>query len=218
MQRAVSLADQIFERLEHDILTGKYPRGSVLTELALCEDLKVSRTPIREALSRLEQEHLIESTPKGIVVVSITERDAEVIYAIRKQTEGLAAAACAGRITDESLKQLKENVELAEFYLAKGDSEKLNLLDNEFHSLIYAAAGSPVYYDTLMPLHTKIQKFREGALSITSRAEASIAEHRKIYEALSKHDPDLAEMAMYEHTLHAQKHMESAIKAMDREN
>ncbi len=214
MQKSVSLADQVFDRLEHDILSGKYPRGSVLTELALCEDLEVSRTPVREALSRLAQEHLIESTSRGIVVVSITERDAEVIYAIRKETEGLAAADCAKRISDEVLKQIRENVELAEFYLAKGDSEKLNLLDNEFHRLIYSAAGSPVYYDTLMPLHTKIQKFREGALSITSRAEASIAEHRKIYEALEKRDPDLAEIAMYEHTLHAQKHMESAIRNM----
>ena len=63
--RTVSLADQVFERLENDILSGKYQRGEIITELQLCSELGVSRTPVREALRRLFQEHLIEDSPKG---------------------------------------------------------------------------------------------------------------------------------------------------------
>ena len=71
--RTVSLADQVFERLEADILSGKYQRGEILTELKLSEIMGVSRTPVREALRRLEQEHLIEDTNKGSVVLGITD-------------------------------------------------------------------------------------------------------------------------------------------------
>ena len=75
LHKPVSLADQVFERLETDILTEKYPKGAILTENGLSEELGVSRTPVREALSRLEQEHLIEAVGKGVRVIGITEDD-----------------------------------------------------------------------------------------------------------------------------------------------
>ena len=71
--KTISLADQVFERLETDILSGKYAPGDVLTEMKLVVDLGVSRTPIREALRRLEQERLIEDTGKGSRVLGITD-------------------------------------------------------------------------------------------------------------------------------------------------
>ena len=90
--RTVTLADQVFERLESDIIQGVYPRGEVLTELRLVEQLNVSRTPIREALRRLEQEHLIADTGKGTVVLGITaEEDLVDIMDIRCKIEGLAS-------------------------------------------------------------------------------------------------------------------------------
>ena len=78
--KTVSLADQVFEHLETDILSGKYGRGEILTESKLSAELGVSRTPIREALRRLEQEHIIEETGKGSVVIGITDKDLEDIY------------------------------------------------------------------------------------------------------------------------------------------
>ena len=89
--RTVTLADQVFERLESDIIQGVYPRGEVLTELKLVEQLNVSRTPIREALRRLEQEHLIADTGKGSVVLGITAEDLVDIMDIRCRIEGLAS-------------------------------------------------------------------------------------------------------------------------------
>lgn len=67
--KPVSIADQVFEQLERDILSGKYPQGEVLSELRLSGELGVSRTPIREAVRRLEQEHILEDTSRGMVVV-----------------------------------------------------------------------------------------------------------------------------------------------------
>lgn len=86
--RTVTLADQVFERLESDIIQGVYPRGEVLTELKLVEQLNVSRTPIREALRRLEQEHLIADTGKGSVVLGITAEDLVDIMDIRCRDRG----------------------------------------------------------------------------------------------------------------------------------
>ena len=73
--KTVSLSDQVFEQLESDILSGKYQRGDIITEMQLCSELGVSRTPIREALRRLFQEHLIEDTPRGTMVLSITPKE-----------------------------------------------------------------------------------------------------------------------------------------------
>ena len=80
--KSVSLADQIFDRLENDIIQGTYAKGEILTELRLVEQLGVSRTPIREALRRLEQERLIKDSGKGSVVLGITLEDLEDIMNI----------------------------------------------------------------------------------------------------------------------------------------
>ncbi len=85
--KTISLADQVFENLENDILSGKYARGELLTESKLSVTMGVSRTPIREALRRLSQEHIIEETGKGSVVVGITEEDLRDIFIIRLKIE-----------------------------------------------------------------------------------------------------------------------------------
>ena len=209
VHKTISLADQIFERLESDILTGVYPRGSLLTELSLSEDLGVSRTPIREAIRRLEQEHLVETTSKGVVVLSITLEDAMIIYDIRVHAEGLAAKACAENITPAQVEEMKELLELQEFYIKKGDSEKVKNTDSQFHQMIYQFAGSPVYVDTLTPLHNKTQKFRKATMSNSSRAEISFAEHSKIFNAISSGDGDAAEEAMRSHVKSAKDRLTS---------
>ena len=106
--KTISLADQVFDHLENDILSGKYQRGEVLTESKLCAEMGVSRTPIREALRRLEQEHIIEESGKGSVVIGINEKDLEDIFLIRKSLECMAASLAAKNRTDEQLKDLKE--------------------------------------------------------------------------------------------------------------
>lgn len=205
--KTYSLADQVFERLETEILSGQYPRGEILTEMKLCQALGVSRTPVREALRRLQQEHILEETGKGLMVLGITPEDLEDILELRLRTEGLAAARCAEKITDEQLKQLKETLELQEFYLTKHDSDHIKGMDSQFHELIYTFSGSTVLYDTLTPLHKKAQRYRKRSVENNSRAKASVEEHRAIYEAIASRDPEAASKAMLLHTQNAKNHI-----------
>ena len=201
--KPVSLANQIFERLENDILTGKYQRGELLTEIKLSEILGVSRTPIREALRRLEQEHLIEETSKGSLVLGITQEDLRDIYLIRQHIEGLAAFRTAQTITDEQLGELSEILDLQEFYAKRGDAVQIKGADHQFHELIYRYSGSNVIYNTLKPLHKKVQKYRQVSVQNSARALVSVEEHREILNALAAHDAELAQKMMTEHVINA---------------
>lgn len=202
-----SLADHVFEHLETDILTGKYQRGEILTETKLSEELGVSRTPIREALRRLAQEHLIEESGKGSVVVGMTLDDVSDIQSIRHLLEGECAARTAGHITDEQLKELRDALELQEFYLSKKDPDHIKAMDNRFHELLYKFSGSASFYDTLVFLHKKLQKFRRVSVQNTSRAVQSVEEHRAIFEAIEQRDVEKARMAAEIHVNHATAHM-----------
>ena len=205
--RTLSLAEQVFERLEGEILSAKYQRGELLTEMRLVSDLGVSRTPVREALHRLEQEHLIEISSKGILVVGVTQKDLEDIFAIRSRIEALASREAAIHCTDEQIKELLETVELQEFYVPRKDADHIKGLDSKFHQLLYKFSGSAILNDTLLPLHKKVQKFRKAAVENENRAILSAKEHRAIYEAIAARDPDLAEKRTQEHILNAAAHI-----------
>ena len=205
--KTISLADQVFEHLEINILSGKYSKGETLTESKLSVELGVSRTPIREALRRLEQEHLIEEAPKGVVVVGITEKDLDDIFAIRLKLEGHVAAMAAKNHTEDELAIVREALEFQEFYLDKNDPDRIKSMDSRFHETIYKMSGSTIFYDVLEPLHKKILKYRKASVSNTSRAEASVAEHRAIYEALVARDSELASKLIVEHLNNAYQHI-----------
>jgi DNA-binding GntR family transcriptional regulator len=207
--KTISLAEQVFERLENEILTGAYQRGEVLTEMHLVNDLGVSRTPIREALRRLEQEHIIEITPKGILVIGVTMKDLMDIFSIRIQIEGMAATETAKNITDEQLAELREVLELQEFYLPKKDADRIKIMDSKFHQLIYRFSGSTALNDTLLPLHKKVQKYRKASVENENRAQQSAMEHRAIFEAIAAHDAELASKKMVEHITNAKIYFEA---------
>lgn len=205
--KTFSLADQVFEKLETDILSGVYQKGQVLTEMKLCEELGVSRTPVREALRRLSQEHIIEETAKGSIVLGIDKNDLKDIYEIRVKIEGMAAARAAENATEEQLEKLRETLELQEFYVSKNDATHIRIFDSRFHEMIYFCSGSKVLYDTLMPLHKKVLKFRKASVECKERAVLSVQEHRAIYEAVLSRDKTLAEIRMSEHILKAYEHI-----------
>lgn len=208
--RTISIADQIFEQLERDILTGKYQRGEVLSELRLSAELGVSRTPIREAVRRLEQENILKETGRGMVVIGISREDMLDMYEIRLRIEGLAARRAAANISDEQLKQMEETLDLQSFYIDKqeGDSaEQIRDMDSRFHELLYESSGSRAFHETLSALHRKIMKYRSASVSKHSRALLSLEEHRAIYDALAAHDGEAAEKAALNHVVNARDSM-----------
>lgn len=205
--KTVSLADQIFDKLENDIIQGVYPRGEVLTELKLVEQLGVSRTPIREALRRLAQERLIEDGGKGSIVLGITEDDLLDIMNIRERIEGLAAYYAALNITDESRRELTHIVDLQEFYLNKWDPEHLRQVDDEFHDAICRLSKHTVIYDTLTPLLRKTRLYRRIALSDKARVATTTQEHREIYQAIIDGNAALAQELTTRHIANAKEHL-----------
>lgn len=202
--RTISIADQIFEQLEKEILSGKYKRGEQLSELKLSEELGVSRTPIREAIRRLEQEHILADTGKGLTVVGISKTDMLDMYEIRMSLEGDVGERAAVNITEEDLNKMGEVLDLQKYYIEKGDpkdnADKIKDLDSQFHELLYSSCGSAAYNDVLLPIHRKMTKFRKASISQRSRAQESIKEHLEIYEALKAHNPKLAREKILKHT------------------
>ncbi len=201
--KMISLADQVFDEIERKILSGYYKRGELLTETRLSEELGVSRTPIREAIFRLNQEHLLEISPKGALVLGITRQDIRDIYEIRLRIEGLASRLAAENITEEGVHELKKVLDLQEFYTEKGDTDEIKNMDNRFHQTIYRLCASPMLLYTLEPLHRRIVKFRKASVSAKSRAEDSLKEHLMILDAISAHRADDAEELTVTHIRNA---------------
>ena len=205
--KATSLADQVFEKLENDIIQGIYPRGEVLTELKLVEQLGVSRTPIREALRRLEQERLIEDTGKGSRVLGITMEDLEDIMNIRQRIEGLAAYYAAKNLTPEGLKELAHIVDLQEFYFSKRDKEHLRQVDDAFHDMICELSRRSVISDTLIPLMRKTRRYRRVAIDNWERNTITMYEHKALFGAIAERNADLAQELATTHIVHAKHYL-----------
>ena len=210
--KSTSLADQVFDRLENDIIQGVYPKGEILTELKLVEHMGVSRTPIREALRRLEQERLIEDTGKGSRVLGITEADLLDIMTIRERVEGVAAYYATLNMTPEAKKEFTHLVDLQEFYFQKKDAERLRQVDDQFHDMICYLSRRTVIMDTLIPLHRKTRRYRRLAMDDWDRATLTRGEHYEIYNAIISGDADLAAKLTQQHITNAKIHMIEEMK------
>ena len=205
--KTVSLADQVYDRLENDIIQGVYPKGEILTELKLVEQLGVSRTPIREALRRLEQERLITDAGKGSRVIGISEDDVLDIMNIREHAEGLATYYATINMTKDGLNELKHIIDLMDFYYDKWDVEHLRRADDDFHDAICRLSKRTVIKDTLVPLHRKTRRYRKIAMEDKNRATCTLKEHHEIYDAIAAGNAELARKLATEHIIQARAHM-----------
>ena len=205
--KSTSLADQVFDRLENDII-----KGEILTELKLVDQLGVSRTPIREALRRLEQERLIEDSGKGSKVLGITEDDLLDIMTIRERVEGVAAYYAALNISPQDKQELTHLVDLQEFYYEKGDAERLRQVDDQFHDAICYLSKRNVIKDTLIPLHRKTRRFRRIAMEDWNRTTRTKQEHYEIYQAIISGNAELAQELTTRHITNAKEHMMEGMK------
>ncbi len=195
-----SLSNKVYTSLRDGIAEGRYKTGDCLVEMKIAEELGVSRTPVREALKQLELEDLVVSQPnRGVVVKGFSSEDLQDVSTIRHLLEGQAAYWAAERIGAEQLKQLREVIELMEFYTQKNDIEHLVRLDTRFHEIIYEASGSRTIKHILASLHHNIHKARQSSLTVPDRAACSLQEHKSIFAAIERHDAPAAKEYMEEH-------------------
>lgn len=210
--KSVSLANQVYEKIEENILNGVYGPGEIISENKLSQDLGVSRTPIREALARLEADRLITDSPCGTVVLGITDSDVEDMYEVKKKLEPMVSGLAAVNISSEGLAALKDILDQQEFYASKGNAEKVRNLDTRFHDIIYAECGSPTFQHILSPVHHKLAKHRKNSLTHDDRIFRSVEEHRDILDAiLDKHTKEV-ENLMKLHIGHAYDNITKHIK------
>lgn len=203
-----SLRGRVFHRLREDILSGKYKEGDELKEVAIGEDLGVSRTPVREAFRQLELEGLIQIIPnKGAYVTGITEKDVKDIYMIRSLLEGLCARWACEHITQEQMEEMEENIYLSKFHAQKGHLEQLAELDNRFHEILYEACNSKMLEHQLRDFHEYVLRVRKKTLSNANRGPKSNEEHEMLMEAIKAKDADKAEKLANMHMINAYENM-----------
>ena len=203
-----SLRGRVFHHLREDILSGKYKEGDELKEVAIGEELGVSRTPVREAFRQLELEGLIQIIPnKGAYVTGITEKDVKDIYMIRSLLEGLCARWACEHITDAQMEEMEDNIYLSKFHAQKGHLEQLAELDNRFHEILYEACNSKMLEHQLRDFHEYVLRVRKKTLSNVNRGPKSNEEHELLMEAIKAKDADKAERLANMHMINAYENM-----------
>jgi len=203
-----SLRNKLTNQIREDILSGYFAPGESLPEVKLAEEYGVSRTPIREALRQLELEGLVVTAPnRGAVVSDITEQDVMDVYRIREMVEGLAAFRAAEHITPEELEALEELVDLTEFYVQKGDFEKVVKTDTRFHEAILEVSKSKPIKQALGALIHYVQRARLVSLRVPGRLNKFINEHRAILQAIKNRDPEAAAQAVSDHVRNARENL-----------
>lgn len=207
------LRDLVLEALREAILNGTLKPRERLMEIQLAEDLGVSRTPVREALRKLELEGFIVMVPrKGAYVADLSIKDIADVFEIRIALEGLAAALAAERITDEELEEMERHlVEKAEA-IKKQDMSKLIEVDTRFHEALYGASRNERLITIINNLREQIQRFRTSSLAMPGRMQQSLEEHRNIVEAIESRDAALARQTAQEHIENAESYMIESLK------
>lgn len=197
--KKLSLANQIFEIIEKEILHGTYPQGSFLEESLLAAQLRVAKSTVKEALIKLEAEKLVVETSQGFKVIGITEDDLKDMYDVKRKLEVMAAVMAASRMSDEAVEELGLVLYEQEKCVNSGDAEQARNLDTRFHDLIYAGSGSTTYELVLSTIHHKLAKYRKVSLENKSKGECALTEHKAIYEAVAARDFEAVEKQMLAH-------------------
>ena len=195
-----SLGNKIFDILRDRILNDEYEHVQKLNELALANELKISRTPIREALKQLELEGLVESIPnKGVYVKGFSPRDIDDMFEIRLALEGLAIQLAIDRMDEVHLAKIKDVFELMEFYTAKKEQEKINDLNILYHETIYQATQSQYFEQLLKDVHYYVSVTSRHSITQPERLETALIEHRAILEAIIEGNKEKANETIQKH-------------------
>lgn len=207
------LRELVFDALREAIINGTLKPRERLMEIQLAEELGVSRTPIREALSKLELEGFIVMVPrKGAYVADISFKDIADVFEIRAALEALAAGLAAERITDEELEDMERLVAEKAEAISGYDMDRLIRVDTLFHDAIYKASRNQRLTNIINNLREQIQRYRTTSLAYPGRMKRSLEEHRGIVEAIQSRDPQIAQQVAREHIENAETSIIEAIK------
>jgi len=194
------VTDWVYEELKSAIVDLRLAPGDPLREATLAEQLGVSKTPIREALTRLEQEGLVETTSfKGAVVSGYSRQDLIEIYELRELLENAAARAAAESMPDADRDRLRRICQESRQLTKGGDAAGLAALISAFDDVLFDQVNNSRIRALIENLRAHLTRIGHLTAEIPGRIGASVDEHEKILEAIAARDPDLAERQMSQH-------------------
>lgn len=206
MSNLKPIRDIVYENLRKAILEGKLKPNERIVEKEYAEKLNISRTPIREALRKLEIEGLVQYIPrKGVIVNTIDKEEIIETYEIRKALEGLAIRYVVQRITDEEITTLKELMDLMEESNKAEDFEKVLEACKGFNDVILKASRMPKIAGLINTMAEQLERYKRVTMSQSIRRSSAIQEHREIFQAIANRDSTAAERLVIEHLEASQK-------------
>jgi DNA-binding GntR family transcriptional regulator len=200
-----SLGQYVYENLKQAIVRGELDPGSRIVESRVAEALGISRTPVREAIHKLEREGLLnKSRTGGFFVKGLSRADIEETFGIRCVLESYAARLAAIKHRQEELKPLEEKISEYQQCLDRKDMDALPRINTEFHDLLYALSRSPRLIKMINDLKDQIFRFRQVILKMEEMAEISNNDHRLMLKSIRERDADVVESLVREHILRGQ--------------
>ncbi|MFA3916006.1 GntR family transcriptional regulator [Ruegeria hyattellae] len=197
MNRTHSNQKDAYHLVLEAIDVGVYKPGDRLVESDLAERFGVSRTPIREALQRLETQSLLERDGRSLIVASLDHNQMAELYVVRSELEGLAASLAARHATEEEIRVLREMVEADDALV--DDPPALSRANRRFHEQIHLASHNRYLVQQLDLVHRTMALMATTSLAAQGRGEIAQAEHKAIVEAIAARDEEAAGRALKDH-------------------
>ena len=195
-----TLADRAYAVIQRAILDESFQPGTHLSVPALSKELGISRSPVREAILRLEQEGLVRTIPRrGAVVVGLTFAELLKLYEVREVLEGLAARLAAEKATEDQVAELKRQLEAHRQAVEAGDVDTHMAVDLEFHRQIFAAAANHYVAEMRLEIQNQIRLGLTSTATVPGNMVKAFEEHIVVFEAIDRRDPDQAEQAARAH-------------------
>ncbi len=207
------LREVIFNTLREAIIVGELKPGERLMEVQLADKMGVSRTPVREAIRKLELEGLVEMLPrKGAHVADLSVKDIMDVLEVRSTLDGLASSLSAARITDDEIKELKHLLSQFANYVEKDNLQGLIKKDVEFHDVIYRSSRNDKLIQISNNLREQVQRFRVIYIKDYSSSKDLVREHNEIFEAITGRNPEAAMKCAQKHIKNQEETIIKAIK------
>lgn len=211
------LREVVCETLRDAVRRGVLQPGERLMEIQLAEDLGVSRTPVREAIRKLEMEGYVIMMPRrGTYVADLSIRDINEVFEIRTSLESLASGLAAERITEDELEKLQRLLVEIGTHIKNGDMESIVRTDTEFHDLLYQASRNARLVGIISNLREQLTRFRTTSMSFPGRLKATLEEHRNIVEAIAQGDEKAARKAAEHHMEKSEQTLLASMKGKDK--
>ena len=210
------LREHVYTGVKTAIISGDFQPGKRLIEERLAADMTTSRTPVREAIQKLEKEGLIFRLPRGgFAVKAVTEAEVEEVLGLRSVLEGYAGYLATSRITDHEMRQLEEIIANEDECLKNLNVDEFIRLDGEFHDVLYKAAKDARLYALLHDLRDYMYRYRVIILRYQRKPYLAVQDHKQMLASMKAKSPRQVEKLVRKHVSRGKDIIKKKIKQGD---